>query len=249
MKNIKSNLLILVSLVLFGCEKAEQSDDSNTLDDSLVMEQPKDTFEDPYREYCYFGANQDDECSAEGKGIAIGSISGDGMNHTVRMTISHKDLDAIGLSYIGVSYNVLNEVPRFHKGKFSVQATADFPNPKRITKTSVFLVSDDIDRNKPKTFIMEVDKPLVTGNNLIQVDDYPDFSIKSAVLTITNAQNIEADQQSVTAAAIAGGVTGRQYIQGSLSLSLEKFGPQGRSLISTYHFATTSEWTHIANAN
>ncbi len=260
-KKIKSMVMLLLVLLLVSCGDSNKSFDAEALDKKLTAElkrlgvepqsteQVKKFDEKIYTEFCFVESKvlgESNECSASGDGLAVGDFDPKKMNHTVGLDIRHKDLKEIGLSSIGISYNVLDEVPRFTVGTFPVEETSDFLNPKRATKTGIFLSAGDRDRKKPKYFIMEVDKSLVMNSPFYTPETYPDFSIKSGSLVINSVKELEPYEHSVRVASALGGIAGRQYITGQLNVELEKFGPDGSDLKASYRFGVIAKWLHVS---
>lgn len=97
--------------------------------------------------------------------------------------------------------------------------------------------------------VMKPDVEKLKQSGFVTPADYPAYEIVSATLTVTNVEDIPLDEdekESQELQAKMGMLTGQQYVKGTFTFSIKKFGPNGSDFgPETFTFGSRNDWAYF----
>lgn len=238
-----SALLTMASFAVLASDHASAEGNSFPTPDQTS----KDTHRPPKsalrRSYCFqrVGQLQSEPIQGETCDTTVGGASSTFVGpkrNTATISISSPSLEKIGIRSFAFLDNRGDGQPKFSSGVHVMEQilTYGVENPPLADRHG--FVSDLSGKNalfsatSPDAAVLRSGGYTGTG-----------YEIASAILTIDNAVDVPLEPSEGDMAAAAGMTIGRQYIEGTLTISLiplastgEQFGP------TTFEFGTTMDW-------
>lgn len=259
--------LIIPFFVLAAC--APPQDHPNTPD--LIIEnapirvaksdvsesnETEDSWVNPYPSYCFeragqIGAdgNQDEPrrgevCEVHGGGAGgLEAGTGSDPRNTATLHVSSPSLRAIGMKSFSFLLNRKSSDPKFTTGVHIM----DQYSTKQMMKKKLTVLPDRLafgsDLSGETSMFTHTSPDAANLRANAGGIDFTGYEIFSAVLNIDTANDVPLDDFEAEFARKAGMVTGEQYIEGTLTISLIPMGSTGQQFGPTsFEFGTTLEW-------
>lgn len=269
MNNIRTGMLTLCVSSLIACD-SNQSTETNTIEGEYVgVEQasveydnaeyyPDEAYHDPYMDFCLQGSRLDvdpntlkgDDCIFRTEGRLRGDMTDPNATAFIARVSDFPALENAGIDSFGIDIKVGQQAPKISEGVYSVIPYSILSTEnKKLPRVMVHL--SPIYGNSPFAAMMSPDVEKFKSSVFAKPEDYPPYEILSATLTITHVEDIPlSDDEKETQKLMkeAGMLTGQQYVKGTFTFAVKKFGPDGSDFgPETFTFGSRSDWSYYPN--
>ena len=256
----KTGLFALCLGALLACDNNETIKNSYVPDDIAEVEysdtQYKDEmYQDPYMEYCLQGSKLDvdpntlenDDCIFRVEGRIRGDLSDPEATAFIARVSDYPALEEAGIDSFGINIKVGKEAPKITKGVYSVTPYSVLnTDNEKLPRIMVHL--SPIDGDSAFAGVMTPDVEKFQKSGFAKPDDYPPYEILSATLTVTQVEDIPLSDDEKEAQELmkeAGMITGQQYVKGTFTFSIKKFGSEGSDFgPETFTFGSRNDWAY-----
>ncbi len=225
--------------------------DSKPSSPSAISAEGQDGLQAPaYSGYCFQRVGQiqanprrGEVCRvhASGAGLRMEELARPERN-SATLHISAPSLEAIGVSSVSFDLNRGGAAPKFITGIHTMDQVRLYDtemSPPDLPDRIVYLS----DATGQETLFSWTVPDAEFLRRSVPDFDFPGYEIASAVLTIDTAIDLPADPSAAEMAKTFGLITGEQYIEGTLNISLIPMGSKGEQFgPTTFEFATTVDW-------
>ncbi|MBF7071811.1 hypothetical protein ISG33_00175 [Glaciecola sp. MH2013] len=271
-RSISIKLLLTVGIIFLfsACSGPSENSASNQLDSYDELDdraytdnyqdndenEDGDDYQEPYPEYCLSGkvnvteSTNIDEFDCE---IAVEGKNRGDINNPNAMSVSvtlqdNEQLNNAGIKYFTLDAEVTGDAPKFAIGTYTLAPFALLSTEQK-TLPAIMPFLHDFDSSSSFEMVMPPDLPLFANNSSSAKDNRPPYLLESASFTITHVEDIaldedEKEQQEMMKS--MGMITGKQYVKGTISVSIKQFGSSGNDYgPATFTFASINSWTFM----
>lgn len=258
---VRRVLVTVISGFIVACDKNETSDKNHLPVSDFSADRSDEPYHDPYMEFCLQGFRQDidpntlsdDDCIFRTEGRNRADLTDPKANAFFARVSGFPALQKAGIDDFGINIKIGPQAPKIEQGVYTVTPYSILSREEKslpdimvslsaIENHSIFsaLMKPDIDKWKQSEF---------TSRGFIKPEDIPPYEIVSATLTVAHIEDIPLDedekiQQKLQAE--MGMLTGKQYIKGTFTFTVKKFGDSGSNFgPETFTFGSINEWAYF----
>ena len=262
---IKAGLLIFIVVGLSACGQQDASafDSHAELSpaemgdiEAAFTEADDDGYHDPYMEFCLHGEKrhidpntlEDDDCLFRTEGHVRGDLNAPKINAFYASVSEFPGLEKAGIDTFTMNIKIGPKAPKITPGVYSLKPYAILSTEKRALP-DIIMHLHAFREDSVFNAVMQPDIAKIKQSPLMQPEHYPGYEIVSATLNITHVEDIppsEQEKDKRQLEAEMGIFSGTQYIKGTFSFTIKKFGPSGADFgPATFTFASHNDWAYF----
>lgn len=253
---LKAVSLTFLCVFLLACDNSEVSDADDLPEEDFIDDQAEVVYHDPYMEFCLQGTRldvdpntlTDDDCIFRTEGRNRADLTDPKANAFFANISDFDALEQAGIDSFGMNIKLGPQAPKIETGvysvvPYSVLSTEEKPLPNVMAHLHV------VDGDSLFNAVMKPDVEKLKQSGFVTPADYPAYEIVSATLTVTHVEDIPLDEdekESQELQAKMGMLTGQQYVKGTFTFSIKKFGPNGSDFgPETFTFGSRNDWAYF----
>ncbi|SMF27467.1 hypothetical protein SAMN02745866_01743 [Alteromonadaceae bacterium Bs31] len=253
---IKTGLLALFCVFLLACDNSDTSDEDYSPEDDYSADSDDELYHDPYMEFCLQGSKldidpntlTDDDCIFRTEGRNRSDMTDPKANAFYASVSDFPALQEAGIDSFGIDIKIGPQAPKVTTGIYTlVPYSVLSTEAKQLPDVMVHLRAND--KDSLFAAVMKPDVEKLKLSDFMGPDDYPGYEIVSAILTVTHVEDIPLDEDeknSQKLQAEMGMLTGQQYVKGTFTFSVKKFGNNGSNFgPETFTFGSRNDWAYF----